>query len=423
MLKGQNLIYFAPGQWDGLWRNRHQLMSIFARQNKVLWVERRPHLRWVVNGLRTGELKPSEMHASLRCISDNLYVFGYPAWAAVSVRAPFRQITQAARRRSIQKAMRALHMRASDNTASAPIVWFSHPRMVDLLDEIPPAGLLLYHVVDEYTAYSGVTPDRRKWLEEREREMAARVDAVVVVSKKLYEAKRPLNKNTVLVPNGVDYQAYSAALADPQLPTELSVIETPRLGYSGLIGDRLDLQMLRTLAEGHPKWSLVFLGETRVEQQAEVWQALLALPNVHYLGQVDVSQVPNYLKGFQVGLMPYRLGRESDNISPLKLYDYMATGLPVASMDIPAAREFSAYIHLASETEDFAEAISAALADTTPSRRHERRQVASQHTWETRVEQLSDLIQTHLQTRNPLPGPAARRWNQARETSPTSIEK
>jgi len=117
--------------------------------------------------------------------------------------------------------------------------------------------------------------------------------------------------------------------------------------------------------------------------------------------------VPNYLKGFQIGLMPYSLGRESDNISPLKLYDYMAAGLPVASMDIPAAREFSAYIHLASKAEDFAEAISAALADTGFSRCQERRHVASQHTWEARVEQLSDLIQAQLRTKNlsPVPPP------------------
>jgi glycosyltransferase involved in cell wall biosynthesis len=256
--------------------------------------------------------------------------------------------------------------------------------------------------------------------------MAAQVDAVVVVSKGLYEAKRPLNKNTVLVPNGVNYQAYSAALADPQLPTELSEIEMPRLGYSGLIGDRLDLQMLRTLAEGHPAWSLVFLGEARVEQQAEIWQAMLALPNVHYLGQVDVSQVPNYLKGFQVGLMPYSLGREADNISPLKLYDYMATGLPVASMDIPAAREFSSYLHLATRAEDFAGAISTALADTAPARCQERRRVASQHTWEARVEQLSDMIQAQLRIKTGVPSSTppnarvlnkhARQGDQSKET-------
>jgi glycosyltransferase involved in cell wall biosynthesis len=226
--------------------------------------------------------------------------------------------------------------------------------------------------------------------------MMAMVDAVIVVSPKLYETKSPFNKHTWLVRNGVDYAAYSAALKDPDLPPDLSAIKTPRLGYSGLIGDRLDIGMLREMAQEHPHWSLVFLGEARVSQQAEDWQAMLVLPNVHYLGRVDVSRVPYYLKGFQVGLMPYARGRESENISPLKLYDYMAAGLPVVSSDIPAAREFSQYVHLAGSSDGFAQAAMDALSNTTPERRQEWRQIATQHTWEARVEQLSDLINQYM---------------------------
>jgi glycosyltransferase involved in cell wall biosynthesis len=279
---------------------------------------------------------------------------------------------------------------------SGPIVWFSQPDMIDLVREMPPARLLLYHVVDEYSAYSGHTLASRHLTEEREQEMMARVDAVVVVSKKLYEAKCPYNAHTYWVPNGVDYEAYTGALTEAYLPEDLRRIKKPRLGYSGLIGDRLDLAMLKGLAQENPHWSLVFLGEARVCQQATIWESLLALPNVHYLGLVAVSQVPHYLKGFQVGLLPYALGRESENISPLKLYDYLAAGLPVASVEIPAAGEFSSYIHLANGSRNFAEAIYAALADTTPERCQSRRAVAAQHTWEARVEQLSDIIQERL---------------------------
>jgi glycosyltransferase involved in cell wall biosynthesis len=125
---------------------------------------------------------------------------------------------------------------------------------------------------------------------------------------------------------------------------------------------------------------------------------MLSLPNVHHLGQVDIARVPHYLKGFQVGLMPYALGRESENISPLKLYDYLAAGLPVASMDIPAARAFSRQIHLANGPDDFAQAVTKAMADSTPGRRQERRQVAALHTWEERVEQLSHIIDSLVRT-------------------------
>jgi glycosyltransferase involved in cell wall biosynthesis len=90
------------------------------------------------------------------------------------------------------------------------------------------------------------------------------------------------------------------------------------------------------------------------------------------------------------------LNRASENISPLKLYDYLAAGLPIASMSIPAAREFCQYIHLADRPQDFAQAVRLALSDATPERYLERRQAAAKHTWEARVEQLSDLIQLHL---------------------------
>lgn len=393
MLTGHSVVYFAPSKWDGLWRNRQQLMSVFARQNRVLFVERRLYLWETLARFRRRDLRMSDLfRSSVRQISENLFVFRYPAWAPISGCFPLDRVTRAARRLSIRNAMNELHM-------SQPIVWLSKPGMVTLMDEIPPAALLIYHAVDEYTTYTNQTQVWRHQVRELEREMMTRVDVVVVVSRKLYEAKCPFNPNTYLVPNGVDYQGYTAALADPHLPDDLRAISPPRLGYIGLVGDKLDLAMLRELAEENPEWSLVLLGEVSVSQQAEAWQALRALPNVHHLGPVEAFQVPQYVKGFQVGLMPYLNDRHAEYISPLKLYDYLAAGLPVASTDIPAAHEFGEYIHQADSPQDFSQAVRAALADTAPEHRCARRAIAAQHTWEARVEQLSHLIEAHLVAR------------------------
>lgn len=390
MLKGHSLVYFGPDTWDGLWRTRQQIMSVFATQNKVLFVEGRLYLRRTLAGFRRGEFGMSDLRRPLvRQISENLHVFRYPIWAPISGRFPLSTITRSVRRLSLRCVLRRLQM-------SEPIVWFHHPNTIDLVDDIPSARLLLYHVVDEYTAYAGITPAGRRQIEAWEGRMMALVDVVVVVSKKLYDAKLPFNTNTHLVPNGVDYQAYTAALADPYVPADLRAIPPPRLGYSGLIGDRLDLEMLRQLAWENPEWSLVFLGEVRFSQQAETWRTLLAMPNVHYLGLVDISQVPYYLKGFDVGLMPYAQDQESENISPMKLYDYLAAGLPVASVDIPAVREFDEYIQVADSPQSFAQAVRIALADTAPERRQARRDIAARHSWDARIEQLSGLIQAQL---------------------------
>ena len=395
MLKGHSLVYYAPGQWDGLWRNRQQLMSVFARQNTVLFVERRLDLRPTLEGFRQGDLALGELRRPcLRRISEGLFVFRYPVWAPNSGRAPLRGITKAIRRAHLRKALRALHM-------SRPIVWFSYPAMISDFNEISSPRLRLYHIVDEYSSYSGQTPASRRLVEEQETEMLASVDAAIVVSKTLYEAKRPYNANTYLVPNAVNYRSYTAALADPALPDDLQAIRRPRLGYIGLIGDRLDLSMLKRLAQDKPDWSLVLLGEVRVPQQAGTWRTLQAMPNVHHLGQVDASLVPHYVKGFQVGLMPYVQNRNAEHISPLKLYDYLAAGVPVASVAFPAAREFEPYLHLADGPQDFLQAVRAALADDSPERSLARRSAASRHTWEARVEQLSALIRTLLAARPP----------------------
>jgi len=390
MLKGHDIIYFGPEKWHGLWRNRQQLMSVFARQNRVLFVEGHIYLRQIIDCFRGRNVEfPQLNDSSFQQVAENLFVFRYPLWAPMSGRFPIKEITRALRRLSIRKVLDKLGM-------DRPIVWFSRPDMVELIKEIPSPRLMLYHVVDEYTAYGGQTAAIRRAVQEEEKRMMTSVDAVIVVSKKLYESKRCFNSETYLVPNGVNYQAYTSALADPELPNELRAIKAPRLGYSGLIGDKLNFDMLELLAREHPEWSLVFIGEIRVNQQIEIWRRLLAMPNVHYLGLVDISLVPDYLKAFDVGLMPYLQNRKSEHISPLKLYDYLAAGLPVVSIDIPSAREFSAYIHLANSPKEFTGAVRSALSDTAPDRRQIRRDIASQQSWEVRVEQLSKLIKIRL---------------------------
>ena len=389
MLTGQDIIYFGDN-WDGVWRNRQQLLSIFARQNKVLFVEKDRHLGPTLARFRRGELGLSDLHrSSIRHISDNLFVFRHPVWAPASGRFPLKQFTQKVRWISLTRAIKRLQI-------SQPIVWYYHPKWLDMVARFSRARLRLYHVIDEYTSYQGKTQARRRLEAELEKKMLAQVDAVFVVSEKLHEAKHPFNNNTYLVPNGVNYQMYSKALATPDLPPELQTIPPPRLGYSGLIGDKLNLDMLQDLAQRNPNWSLVFLGPVNVARQAETWQTLQAMSNVYYLGSVGVTLVPHYVKGFHVGLMPYLQDRHSETISPLKLYDYLAAGLPVASIDIPAAREFSSCIHLASHPQNFSQAVQAALADTTPERHQARRDLAAQHTWEARVEQMSELIQVML---------------------------
>ena len=136
VITGHNIVYFGD-EWGGLMRNRQQLMSIFARQNKVLFVEKRPpSFGTMLDQAGRGELALSGLRrASVRKISDNLFVFHYPDWAPVSERPILKSLTSTIRRLYFRDALRKLRM-------SQPIVWFYHPEWVDLVDEVHPKSTI-----------------------------------------------------------------------------------------------------------------------------------------------------------------------------------------------------------------------------------------------------------------------------------------
>lgn len=380
-----DMIYFGPGDWDGLWRNRNQLMSRFARNNKVMYVEPVQFLSNMIKRKQVPwpKLKEAISKGPVRKIKENLYVYNAPMLPIIG-RYPINAVTWALWRAKFKSTLRALGFKK-------PIIWLSFPTMGYFLDKFDNK-LSIYHVVDEYTEYRGV--DRAK-LQEMERHILKKVDLTIVVSDKLLESKRPLNPNTYKIPNGVDYRAYNDAMKfRDHMPDDISIIRGPILGYSGLISYRLDLNMIKEIALIRPQWSIVLMGtvdDTGCEN--EIAQ-LRQIPNVHFLGMKPIEQVPQYIVAFDICLIPYAQNGEVENLSPLKLYDYMAAGKPIITTDFPAANEFKELIYIANTPDRFLNSIKKALSETDSTISQARRQAASQNTWEDRISQISNLITT-----------------------------
>lgn len=390
MLAGYDLVYFGPGPWSGLWRNRHYLMSRFARQNRVLYVEPPPYLRPVVRQLLQ-DRKPWRMlrRPFLSQVQDGLYVYHSPVFAPISGRWPLSAMTRLIRRALLLRTMRRLGM-------ERPIIWLSRPEMGSLIGQFRER-LTIYHVVDEYTAYQGVTEELASRLRRQEEELIARADLVIVVSQMLWESKRQRNPHTYLVPNGVDFEAFQHAMTGENPPPEdLIAIKEPRLVYAGLIGFRLDLPLLIAVARRRPEWSFVLIGQVDGRGCEDELKKLQGLPNVHFLGIRPASMVPSCLLACQVCLLPYRRSEESRHIDPIKLYEGMASGRPVVSTPIPAVLPYSDLIWIASDDRAFEAAIEGALGEQDGEKARNRRSVAAANTWEKRVEQISALIQARL---------------------------
>ncbi|MDH7489588.1 MAG: glycosyltransferase [Anaerolineae bacterium] len=387
MIAGETILCFAPDPWDDIWRNRHQIMSRLARQNLVIYVEPRPYLRQVWAGLRSGAIRPLRSRPRLRKALDNLYVYTPPLWAPISGREPPASLFGCLRRWDLRAAMRRLG-------AGRPILWLVRPDQSDVIGQFGEK-MRVYQIVDDYTGYGGLTPERRAAFLERERRLIERVDMVFVTSPALMESKGGNNPRTYLVPNGVDCEAFSRALEDPSLPADLEALPRPRIGYVGALNDKVDYALLRDLARARPDWSIVLVGPWAVRGDATGF-ALRQEPNVHLLGKKDVALVPHYIKGLDICLMPYKLNEWTRSIDPLKMYEYLAAGRPVVSTPIPAAVAFAQWVSIA-DRERFAAAVEAAMAQDDETARAERRRVAAQHSWEARVEFIASQLAAFLQ--------------------------
>lgn len=389
MLSGCDIVCFSANRWDDIWRNRHQIMSRMARRNRVLFVEPSLYLSQLSANLKQqgpGVLQGSRLYSPL----ENLWVYQWPEYAPQSGRAPLRQATFALRKRSLQHALQHLGM-------SNPILWiflYNLGEMIGHLDE----RLVIYHAVDEYSAYSPKhdNPGRVQVIKRMEAEVMERSDLVFVVSPALYESKKHLHPHVVLVPNGVDYDLFSDPRFDDERPADLAGVSHPLLIFAGVINEKIDLQLLLAVARQRPQWQLALVGPVLLRQGTETVVELQKQVNVHWLGSKRVEELPAYMHAADVCLMPYQLNEWTRNISPLKLYEYLATGVPIVSTDIPAVEEFADVVWRGSGPDGFIAAIAQALAADSPERRRRQQMLAKDHSWDQRVEALSAAIEQRL---------------------------
>jgi len=388
LLTGAHIVCFAPNPWDDLWRSRHHIFSRLASQNMVLYVE--PEV-YSLSALRHGRVRLDLSAPRLRHEADGLWLYRHPVWAPRTVRPGLKQLTRRLRWLALRQAMARLGLHR-------PITWVFQPLHAELVGTLDEC-LIIYHVVDQYAAYGHHSPEKQQHIRQEERRLLSQADLVIVNSQASLEAKAFLNPHIGLVPSGVDFAAFERVRqANMPLPEDIAQLHRPIVGYTGHISIRLDLPLLAEITRRRPQWSLALVGSVREDKYREELKVLHALPNVHFLGKKAPEQVPQYICAFDACLIPYRQGEEAYHISPIKLYEYLAAGKPVVSIDIPALDGFRHVVRVADSPEAFIAALEAALCEADPTLVEERRRLAAANTWERRVEQISTLVRARLET-------------------------
>ncbi|MGH2865581.1 MAG: glycosyltransferase, partial [Solirubrobacteraceae bacterium] len=362
--------------------NQHHLMSRLARDNRVLFVEslglRRPQLAGrdlarIARRLRRGLQAPREV--------DGLHVLS-PLVVPLHGSRAVRRLNARLLPWLVRRAVRRLGLRA-------PILWAYVPQAETLIEAIEPS-LIVYHCVDDIAAHDLIDTSSFRSSEER---FAARADLVLASAPALAERMRGISGNVVEAPNVADTGLFARALEPGPLDAGMAQLPAPRIVFTGAIAAaKLDLPMLARLARLRPSWSFALVGPVGAGDPHTDISALAREPNVHLLGLRSYSQLPGVLRAADAGLIPYARNELTNSIFPMKVYEYLAAGLPVIATPLPALADL-AEVRRAPDAEGLVALLEQALGEDSPERRGERSLAARAHSWDRRLEEIAAEIE------------------------------
>ena len=283
-----------------------------------------------------------------------------------------------------------------DNELSRDYVaWFYTPMALPLLEALTPLAVV-YDCMDELSAFMGAPPE----LLAREQELLDRADVVFTGGPSLFLAKKNRHPNVHCFNSSIDVEHFGQARLGSETALEAwdqANLPRPLLGYFGVIDERLDLPLIDRLAEAHPEWQVVMVGPVVKIDPAILPQR----KNVHYFGQKKYAELPSYLCGWDVCLMPFALNESTRHISPTKVLEYMAAERPIVSTPIRDVVEpYGHFVRIADDPEAFVAACEAALGSSIEDRKARAismREVLAKTNWDATAAEMAEEIERAIE--------------------------
>jgi UDP-galactopyranose mutase len=273
------------------------------------------------------------------------------------------------------------------------VCWYYTAMALPFTKHLEPLAVV-YDCMDELSAFQGASSELRQ----RESELLSFADLVFTGGYSLYEAKRYRHQHVHPFPSSVDTAHFRKARDTREEPADQASIPQPRLGFYGVIDERMDLDLITAIAEARPDWQIVLVGPVvKIDQQV-----LPQRQNIHYLGGKHYNDLPDYLAGWDVALLPFALNEATRFISPTKTPEYLAAGKPVVSTairDVIHPYGEQNFVAIAETADDFIATIEQALQDNDPLRLHKVDAFLAHMSWDITWKKMSQLIETVVESR------------------------
>ncbi|HMF55351.1 MAG TPA: glycosyltransferase family 1 protein [Pyrinomonadaceae bacterium] len=366
---GPDLICLSHLRWDFVYQRPQHLLSRFARDRRVFFFEEPVYedgpmrldvsqrdcgVYIVVPRLPKNSLRDEELDTVLLGMIDNLFM---------------------------------------EYEINEHVLWYYTPMAVGWTQHLKPLAVV-YDCMDELSAFKFAPRE----LKAREAELFNRADLVFTGGMSLYEAKRNQHSNVFPFPSSIDAMHFAQARSIRDEPEDQSTIPHPRLGFFGVIDERMNLELIASIADARPDWHLVMIGPIVKIDPAD----LPVRDNMHYLGSKDYKDLPAYLAGWDVALLPFARNESTRFISPTKTPEYLAAGCPVVSTSIQdVVRPYGqlGLVHVADVAEEFVAACERAMTEERASRLVEVDAFLARTSWDRTWGRMNELIEDIVEAR------------------------
>jgi UDP-galactopyranose mutase len=362
-----DLICLSHLRWNFVFQRPQHLMSRFARTQRVFFFEEP-----LLDDVDEPQMR-IEMHDGVHIVVPLL------------PRAYTPEQTLLAQRAILD------HLISSQHVA-AFVLWYYTPLALKFAQHLTPA-LTVYDCMDELSAFKNASEE----IPALERMLMRRADVVFTGGHSLYEAKKAHHRNIHAMPSSVDVTHFAKARANVTDPGDQRALSHPRLGFFGVLDERLDLALVEGVATARPDWQLVLIGPiVKIDPRD-----LPRRPNIHYLGPKAYDELPSYIAGWDLALLLFARNEATRYISPTKTPEYLAAGKPVVSTsirDVVTPYADRDLVRIADSVPDFVIACADALAESPEARRMRADVFLRGMSWDRTWAKTASLLHAALET-------------------------
>ena len=381
----KDIVWISTQDWDDVWTRKQRFALYLSEKGyRILYVEAQLHWAGFMLNKELRKFKRIfKFTNSPKEIKKNIFVATPPlVFPGQTMSKIINRINKLFMIYQINKLLKKLNIKNY-------YLWVYPPDSIDLIDRLKYEKLI-FDCVDDWSRFSGLVS--KQTMEKYMNDLFRRADLVVVTHEELRRKANMCTDRVALIPNGVEANHFDLSkIEDGDIPEEMKRIIGPKIGFIGSVAKWIDYDLLHYIAVNRPEWSIIMIGP--VSNRIKI-DKIRQQKNIYLLGRKAYNDLPKYIKAFDVCINPFVVDELSDSVDPLKMYEYLATGKPIVSVKMPAVNRFKGLIDVAKDKKEFVKCIEKKILNSSQENLQAKRiQIANEHSWQKRYEQLYDAIQ------------------------------